>query len=73
MPPQSQTELLSAYMLDAAQPGGGGSGGMLDAAGAHATVEGLLDSGASLEFTLAGRPFNASALTIVVDWDMDQV
>ncbi len=26
-----------------------------------------------IEFSLAGRPFNASALTFVVDWDMDEV
>ena len=26
-----------------------------------------------IEFSLTGRPFNASALTFVIDWDMDEV
>jgi hypothetical protein len=27
----------------------------------------------NIEFSLAGRAFNASMLTIVADWDMDEV
>ncbi len=31
------------------------------------------ETDAVIEFSLVGRPFNASFLTIVADWDMDQV
>ncbi len=31
------------------------------------------ETDAVIEFSLLGRPFNASFLTIVADWDMDQV
>jgi hypothetical protein len=31
------------------------------------------EEGGNIEFSLAGRPFNASMLTIVADWDMDEV
>jgi hypothetical protein len=31
------------------------------------------ETDAVIEFSLAGRPFSASFLTIVADWDMDQV
>jgi len=33
---------------------------------------GDVDSDAIIEFNLAGRPFNASVLTVVPDWDMGQ-
>ena len=31
------------------------------------------ETDAVIEFSLVGRPFNAASLTIVADWDMDQV
>jgi hypothetical protein len=31
------------------------------------------EEGGNIEFSLTGRPFNASMLTIVADWDMDEV
>lgn len=31
------------------------------------------ETDAVIEFSLSGRPFSASFLTIVADWDMDQV
>lgn len=31
------------------------------------------ETDAVIEFTLVGKPFSASFLTIVADWDMDQV
>lgn len=31
------------------------------------------ETDAVIEFSLVGRPFNVASLTIVADWDMDQV